>query len=590
MSLTAVFAFSLLLSSAAPSPAAVTPAPATPSTPEPAVPDLPKLQKMMGRFASTPLKVDLSKLSAGDRKALVKLIEASRVLDVLFMKQLWDGNLATWEKVQQDTTPQGQARARYYWLNKGPWSILDDWSSFVPGTPARKPLGASFYPADATKQEIEEWIQSLPVDQDKSLTPSPRDQATGFFSVIRRGADKKLTLVPYSQEYAPELTRIAALLKEAAAATDNATLKRFLTTRAEALGSNDYFASDVAWMDLDAPLDVTFGPYETYNDELFGYKASFEAYVNLRDDAETKKLAAFSRHLQEIENALPIPQEHKNPKIGAQSPIRVVQQVFAAGDGAHGVKSAAYNLPNDERVITQKGSKRVMLKNVQEAKFNNVLVPISKKVLGAQEQSALSFDSFFTHILAHELTHGLGPHQIKVGGRATTPREELKDLYSAIEEAKADVLGLFALQHLMDHEKRLKLNGLIPVGEAAERRMYVTFLASTFRTLRFGIHEAHGKGMALQVNYLADKKAIVANPDGTWSVDLPKFKAGIKDLARELLMIEATGDRAAAQKMIDTLGVLRPETLKALSGLESIPTDIDPVFVTAEEVAPVARK
>lgn len=552
-------------------------APAAPS-PEPAMPDLATLEKMIGRFAPTPLKVDTSRLSPGDQKALVKLIEASRRVDELFMKQLWSGNLATWAKVQQDATPLGRARARYYWMNKGPFSTLDDHAAFIPGAPARKPAGANFYPEDATKEQIEAWIGTL--------KPEEQEQARGFFSVVRKGPDGKLTLVPYSKEYAAELAPIAALLTEAAAATDNATLKAFLTTRADALLSNDYYASDVAWLELDAPIDVTFGPYETYNDELLGAKAAFEAYVTLRDDRETAKLAAFARHLQEIEDNLPIPKEHRNPKLGGQAPIRVVQQVFAAGDAAHGVKSAAYNLPNDERVVAEKGAKRVMLKNVQEAKFKTVLVPISRKVLAKAEQGAVAFDSFFTHILAHELSHGLGPQQITVGGKATSPRAELKELYSATEEAKADLLGLYSLQFLMDHSARLKLKGLVPTGAKAERELYTTFLASSFRTLRFGVHEAHGRGMALQLNWLLDQKAVLARADGTFAVDLPKFKAAVRDLARELLMIEATGDRAAAEKLFARLGGLRPEVKKALDRLGEIPTDIDPVFVTADALAP----
>ncbi len=222
--------------------------------------------------------------------------------------------------------------------------------------------------------------------------------------------------MPYSQEYKADLEKSAKLLEQAAALTGNATLKKFLTTRAAAFRSNDYYESDLAWMDLDAPIDITIGPYETYNDELFGYKAAFEAYVNLRDDAETAKLKFFGDHLQEVENNLPIDAKYRNPKLGSQAPIRVVNEVFAAGDGEHGVQTAAYNLPNDERVVAQKGSKRVMLRNVQEAKFHSTLEPISKRVLTPASQADLSFDSFFTHILAHELSHGIGPHQITIGG------------------------------------------------------------------------------------------------------------------------------------------------------------------------------
>ena len=259
--------------------------------------------------------------------------------------------------------------------------------------------------------------------------------------------------VPYSEEYKTDLAKAARLLEEAAGLTTNATLEEIPAgSRSAAFLSNDYYESDLAWMDLDAPIDITIGPYETYNDEMFGYKAAFEAYVNLRDDVETAKLNFFGGHLQEIENNLPIDPKYRNPKLGGQAPIRVVNEVLSAGDGDHGVQTAAYNLPNDERVVTQKGSKRVMLKNVQEAKFHSTLEPISKRVLTPSSQADLSFDSFFTHILAHELSHGIGPHQITVNGRATTPRQELKELYSAIEEAKADVTGLFMLQYLYDHK------------------------------------------------------------------------------------------------------------------------------------------
>src|SRR5689334_3848627 len=273
-------------------------------------------------------------------------------------------------------------------------------------------------------------------------------------------------MVPYSVEYKTDLARASRLLEEAGGLTDNATLKKFLIARSAAFLSNDYFESDLAWMDLDAPIDVTIGPYETYNDEIFGYKASYEAYINLRDERETNKLKAFSSHLQEIENNLPIDQQYRNPKLGAAAPIRVVNQVIGGGDGNHGVQTAAYNLPNDERVITQKGAKRVMLKNVQEAKFRTILQPIAKVLLSPEANKDLDFEWFFTHIVAHELTHGLGPHQITVSGRQTSPRQELKEIYSAIEEAKADVTGLLALQTLMDSGQT---ENKLPSGTDAER-------------------------------------------------------------------------------------------------------------------------
>jgi hypothetical protein len=531
---------------------------------------LAQLQQMTARFAVAPFRVDISKLSPGDRAALVKLIEAGRVVNHLFLRQLWDGNLALDAKLRQDTSAAGKARYAYFWLNKGPWSELDEHKSFLAGVPERKPMGANFYPADMTREQFEAWS--------KTLAPAARAQAEGFFTVIHRGPDGKLRAVPYSDEYKDDLRLAAQYLRDAAKSTDNATLKHFLETRAAAFLSNDYYSSDVAWMDLDAPLDITIGPYETYNDELFGYKAAFEAYVNIRDDAETSKLKFFGGHMQEVENNLPIDAKYRNPKIGALSPIRVVNQVFASGDGDHGVKTAAYNLPNDERVVHEKGSKRVMLKNVQEAKFKSTLEPISKTVLTGAAQSSLSFDSFFTHILAHEMSHGIGPHQITVNGRPTTPRQELKDLYSAIEEAKADVLGLYMLQHFFDR-------GYLKHDES---NLYTTFLASSFRTLRFGLNEAHGKGMALQFNYLTDKGAFV-HKGNAWEVNSAKVRDGVRDLAHDLLTIEATGDYAGAKRMLDTLGVLRPEISATLAKIGNVPVDIRPNFVTADEIAPLPQ-
>jgi hypothetical protein len=531
------------------------------------MPSLTQLKQMSARFAPVTLKYDTSALSPGDRKALPKLVEAARVLNFVFMDQLWSGNRALYEKLQKDATPLGNARRHYFWLNKGPWSDLDGHKAFIPGVPERKPQGSSFYPEDMTREEFETWAKALP--------PPVRQQAESFFTLVRRTAQKQLSLVPYNQAYAADLEKAAGLLSEAAALTENASLKNFLTLRAAAFLSNDYYASDVAWMDLNAPLDITIGPYETYNDELFGYKAAFEAYIAIRDDTETDRLKMVASHLQEVENNLPIDPRYRNPKLGASAPIRVVNEVFAAGDGAHGVRTAAFNLPNDERVVHEKGSARIMLKNVQEAKFSSALTPIASRVLPKAAQSSLSFNYFFTHILAHELSHGIGPHQIQVAGRATTPRNELKELYSAIEEAKADVTGLFMLEYLFDHK-------LMP-GPNYERELYTTFLASSFRSLRFGLSDAHGKGMALQFNYLSDKGAFVANSDGTFAVDFAKIKDAVRDLTHDLLTIEAQGDYAAAKKMLDTLGVVRPAMQRAIDSLKDLPTDIDPINESGNE-------
>ncbi len=372
-------------------------------------------------------------------------------MDSLFLRQVWAGNDALLQQLSRDvvTRPAGpertaaEARLHYFLVNKGPWSRLDHNKPFVPGVPA-KPEAANFYPAGATKDQVQKWLDGLSGDAKAS--------ATGFFTTIRKGP-QGFTAVPYSIEYQGELADAATHLREAANATTEPTLKKFLTARADAFVSNDYYASDVAWMELDAAVEPTIGPYEVYEDEWFNAKAAFEAFITVRDDAESKKLQSFSSHLQELENALPIDPKYRNGKLGAMAPIRVVNVVFAAGDGNRGVQTAAYNLPNDERVVREKGTKRVMLKNMQDAKFNKVLLPIAKVALPVAQQKDVSFDAFFTHILMHELMHGLGPHNISVGGRATTVRQELKETYSAIEEAKADVSGLWALKQLADNKQ-----------------------------------------------------------------------------------------------------------------------------------------
>jgi hypothetical protein len=526
-----------------------------------AAPTLERLQTMTARFAPVTLGADLSALPAGERQAAEKLVEAARVMDALFLRQVWGGNDALMMSLARDASPLGRARLRYFLVNKGPWSRLDEDEPFVDGVP-RKPEGAAFYPGDATKQEVEAWMESLPADQ--------KAAAQSFFTTIRRGPDGRLRAVPYSVEYQAELVQAAGLLREAARLTAQPTLKSFLEKRAAAFLSNDYYASDVAWMELDASLEPTIGPYEVYEDKWFGYKAAFEAYVTLRDEAESAKLARLGGELQGLEDALPIEPALRNPKLGALSPIRVVNIVFGAGDANAGVNTAAFNLPNDERVVQEKGSKRTMLKNVQEAKFEKVLVPIAAVALPAADRGDVSFEAFFTHILMHELMHGLGPHNITVGGRATTVRQELKEHASALEEAKADVSGLWALQRLVD-------KGVL--DRSLERTMYTTFLASAFRSIRFGLNEAHGRGIALQLNFLLDAGAFVVNPDGTFGVDRARIKDAVRDLTGQIMTLQARGDRAGAGALLEKMAVVRPPVQRVLDRLSSVPVDIEPQYV-----------
>ncbi len=524
------------------------------------------LQQKTARFAVTDLSADLSALPANEREALAHMVRAAQVMDALFLEQVWSGNETVFHTLVRDESPLGRVRLHAFLVNKGPWSRLDHNEAFVPGAP-EKPAAANFYPAGATKAEVEKWIAGL--------SAAEQERATGFFTTIRRGPDGKLMAVPYSTEYQGELALAAQHLRAAAAATRQPTLKAFLESRAAAFVSNDYYDSDVKWMELDATIEPTIGPYEVYEDEWFNYKAAFEAFITVKDQTESDKLKKFAGSLQEIENHLPIDAKYRNQRLGALAPIAVVNTVFSAGDGNRGVQTAAFNLPNDERVIREKGSKRVMLKNNQQAKFAKVLTPISKIALAATDQGSISFEAFFTHILMHELMHGLGPHDIIVGGRTTTVRQELKDTYSAIEEAKADISGLFALQFLIDKGQ---------LDKSLEKTMYTTFLASAFRSLRFGVNEAHGRGQAIQLNFLLDQGGFKVNADGTFAVDTAKIRDGVTALTKEIMTLQAEGSYAKAKQMIDTLGVIRPQTKALLDRLTAVPVDIEPRFVTALEL------
>jgi hypothetical protein len=513
------------------------------------------------RFSPTVLTANTARLTPKDRLALRKIIAAAKLFDPLFLRQVWSQNEALKRKLEADRTPMGRMLLHYFLINDGPWSRLDEKEPFIDDIPP-KLAGANHYPEDMTKEEFNAWLNTLGAAE--------KEKATGYFYAIRRDANGKLKVVPYSEEYREFLEPAAKLLREAAALTTSATLRDYLNKRAAAFASNDYYDSDVAWMDLDSPIEVTIGPYETYEDELFGYKAAFEAYVTLRDDAETEKLKKFSDYMQELENNLPVDPRYRNPKLGSSSPLRVVNVVFSSGEGNSGVQTAAFNLPNDERVVKEKGSKRIMLKNTQDAKFNKVLLPISRVVLEPAQQRNVAFDSFFTHILMHEVVHGLGPHNITVNGQPTTPRLQLKEKYSSIEEAKADVTGLWALQYLID-------KGVIDRG--MQRTLYTTYLASMFRSVRFGITESHGRGVALQFNYFTDEGAIKFDErTGRFSIDESKIRDAVRKLASELLTIEAEGSYEKASAILDKYANIRPPMKGALDKLKNVPVDIEPIY------------
>jgi Peptidase family M49 len=528
------------------------------------LPGLPELKAAAGQLIPTPMTVELGGMPASERKTLARLVQVARVMDPLFLRQSWAGSEAWLVKLARDTTPLGQARLRLFLLNQGPWDRLAHDAPFLPGVPP-KPASGNFYPAGATKEDVSRWLSTL--------SPQERARAESFFTTIRRAPNGSFTIVPYSLEYQGELARAAELLREAAGATQQPALRSFLEKRAAALLNDDYAESDVAWMQLDTSIDPTFGPHETYEDEWFNQKAAFEAVITVVDAKETEKLKRFSSQLQALENALPMDDRFKNPKIGALAPIRVVNTLFAAGDANRGVQTAAYNLPNDERTVAAHGSKRILLRNIDLAKFEKTLVPIAKIAIPPDLVKSVQFAPFFTQILMHELMHGIGPQRIVLNGRETTPRAELQELSGTIEECKADVVGIWAMQRLVSQ-------GQLPAGMG--KTLGPTVLAGMFRSIRFGLNEAHGKGTAVQLNWLLDAGAFKVAPDGRFTLAPEKLGPAIESLARELLTIEATGDKARAKALLDRLVTNRPETQRVLSRLGKVPVDIAPRYLTAE--------
>ena len=517
------------------------------------------MQDKIKQFAATPISYDESLLDDREKTVIEKLYRAGKVIDEIFLTQVYDQNLAIRDSLQRLTDKPGKLLYEYFTIMSGPFDRLDHNKPFI-GT-RTKPPGANFYPADLSKAEFENWLLQHPDD---------KQNFTSEFTVIRRAGDK-LTAIPYSEFYRNYLDLLARYLLEAAEYCDNPSLQKYLQTRAAAFSSNDYYDSDVAWMDLrDHKIEVVIGPYEVYEDELFNYKASFESFVTIKDPLESAKLEKLTSYLPALERNLPLPEKYKSSSRGQESPMVVVQLVFCAGDTKAGVQTLAFNLPNDERVRQAKGSKKVMLKNIHEAKFNKLLYPIAQIVLDSSQLAAVTFDAFFNHTLMHEISHGVGPGLLELNGQKTEVKKELKETYSRIEECKADVLGMYNNIFLVE-------KGVYP--PSAVQQTYITFLAGVFRSVRFGINEAHGAGTAIIYNYLLEKGGYEFNlQTQKVKVNFAEISAGLRDLAEELLTIEARGDYQGAKTLIEKYAVSSASLALLTAKLTHLPVDIRPVF------------
>ena len=517
------------------------------------------VEQTIAKFVPTELKYDTSSLDERQKMVVKKLYEASKIMDEIFLEQVYSKNDQIKADLMKQDTKEAKEELELFNIMFGPFDRLDHDATFI-GT-EKKPLGANFYPEDMTKGEFETWIKNNPADE-KAFTSE--------FTVIRRD-DGKLVAIPYSEFWKDKLTEASKLLKEAAEYADNPSLKKYLISRADAFLSNDYYQSDMDWMDIkDHAIEIVIGPYEVYEDELFNYKASFESFLTIKDPVESKKLDVFKQYLRDMENHLPIPDEYKNFERGSESPLAVVNEIFTAGDTKAGVQTLAFNLPNDERVRKAKGSKKVMLKNVSHAKYDKLLVPIAEIVLDPEQMKYLTFDAFFSHTLMHEMSHGIGPGFIKIDGRDTEVRKELKETYATLEECKADILGMYNNVFMIE-------KGVFP--KSFEKETYATFLAGTFRSVRFGINEAHGGGNAIIYNYLVEKGGYEYNPETQKvKVNFEKIGPALKELANLILMIQAKGDYQGAKDLRAKYVVNSPSMKTLRDNLSKLPVDIKPVY------------
>jgi hypothetical protein len=518
------------------------------------------LQERVERFTPARIDFDPSVLEPWEREVLSKLVDASDIMHEIFALQVspenpeWAGRLAAYDG------PGAAAAAELFRIMVGPWDRLEHDEPFLAVGP--KPEGAGYYPPDLANEEFERWLGQNPGD---------REVFTGYFTLIRRdGAG--LVAIPYSQAYAEQLERAATLLREAATLSQNASLTNYLNLRADAFLSDDYFASDLAWMELDSRIEPTIGPYEVYEDTRFGYKAAFESFITVADSAASARLQQLKDWLPRLEAALPVPDTYRNPSRSFESPIRVVDEVYTGGDTRAGVQTTAFNLPNDVRVHEQKGSKKVMLRNVARAKFDAILSPIGQTVLAQDMAGRIAFDPWFTNVVMHELAHGLGPTTITTAsGERVSVNQVLRDQYSALEEAKADVVGLHSLTVLAEHG----------VYDAAfVEQAFLGHLADLFRAVRFGTSEAHGKANLIQFNWLREHNALtIDDATGRFVAQLSAVVEANRALAREILMIQANGVYDDAVAFVRHYGATVPPELEgALQRLSPVPVDIRPEY------------
>lgn len=503
------------------------------------------VKQHLADYATVKLTADLSAFDAKQKKMIARLVEAADSMNAIYWQQAWGDKDALLQKINDP------AMREFAEINYGPWDRLDNDQPFIEGIGAR-PAGAQFYPADMSKEEFEK---------------SALKDKTALYTLLRRDAQGQLITVPYHEAYKAELEKAAGLLRDAAKLSQDAGFRKYLVLRADALLSDDYQPSDFAWMAMkNNPVDIVIGPIETYEDQLYGYKASYESYVLIKDQAWSKKLARFAQYLPELQRGLPVPERYKAEQPGSDADLNAYFAIYYGGDANVGAKTIAINLPNDEQVQLKKGTRRLQLENVMKAKFEQIMLPIAKELITEDQQQNLTFDAFFQNTMFHEVAHGLGIKNT-LDGKGTV-RKALKDQASSFEEGKADILGLYMVSKLAEK------------GELDKSKLmdnYVTFLAGILRSVRFGASDAHAKANMVRFNFFKQQGAFTRDEkSGRYRVDFDKMTAAMNALSAKLLTIQGDGDYAAAKQLTDQMGAVDAELAGDLKRLDQahIPVDI----------------
>jgi hypothetical protein len=523
----------------------------------------PDLDQRLARFKTVKMPFDASALSPRERQMVDSLVTALRELENIYWRQSDPEGLALYVALEGDKSPLAQKLRRYLVINGSRFDLVDNNKPFVGTMPM--PPGHALYPADLTRAEIEAYVAKNPARKPALYNP--------YSVVTRTGAD--LSAEAYRSRFVEFLRPAAAALRKAADLSDDAAFAKFLRLRADALLTDDYYNSDIAWLDLKNPkFDIIYAPYETYLDDLLGVKTSYGAAILIRNEAESQKLALYERYIPDIQDALPLALEDRPSVRGHATPMEVMDAPLRAGDLRHGYQAVADNLPNDARIHQQKGTKKIFFKNFMDARVNEVILPLAARVMDAGQAKQASADGYLASTLMHEICHGLGPAFARVNAKQTDIREAIGGLFGGLEEAKADAVGMHALKWLVD-------KGALPQSRLQE--YYASYVAGIFRTVRFGVGEAHGRAEMMEFNYLSEQGAIT-NVAGRYRIDYAKMPAALAALAKELLEQEATGNRARTEAWFAKYDRMPQALTNVLAAAKDVPIDVDPIFSFAEPV------